>query len=125
MMKVKSVCWCVRKTSLHCLGGRPTTFWETLSEERIQPNLGAMGTLQTKGPSEVTPARAVPIPTGHPRVRPHLQVKDQVMVSLLRDAVVEPDCRRGQGSWLCRTQGSPLTPSHPSNSQHSNFSESH
>lgn len=80
----------------------------SVSEEVIQPNLGGMWTLQAKRPSEVIPAKAVPIPTLHPRMGPDSQVKDQVMVSLLGDAVVEPDCRRGQGSWLRRTQGSPL-----------------
>ena len=80
----------------------------SVSEEGIQPNLGGMWTLQAKRPSEVIPAKAVPIPTLHPRMGPDSQVEDQVMVSLLGDAVVEPDCRRGQGSWLRRTQGSPL-----------------
>jgi len=58
------------------------------------------------------------LPTGN-------QVEDQVMVSLLGDAVVEPDCGRGPGSQLTRKHCFPPPPAlspHPSNGQHANFS---
>lgn len=38
------------------------------------------------------------IPWAYPRVRPDSQVEDQVVVSLLGDAVVEPDCGRGEAA---------------------------
>lgn len=44
------------------------------------------------------------------QVGPHSQVEDQVMVSLLRDAVMEPDCGRGPGSQLTQKHCLPPPP---------------
>lgn len=103
---------------LPCLG-------DSISQERVQPSLGAFGIPQAKWPSEVIPAQAAPIPTVCPREGPNSQVEDQVMVSLLRDAVVEPDCGRGRGSQLHQDILLPTTPSFSApSSQHCNFSYS-
>lgn len=78
----------------------------------------------TKGLREVILAQAALICIARPRVGLHSQVEDQVMVSLLRDAVVEPDCGRSQGSQLHELTLFPTQPSLPSSdSQHCNFSD--
>lgn len=98
---------------------------DSASQEGVQPSLGAFGIPQAKWPSEVIPAQAAQISTVRPREGPNSQVEDQVMVSLLRDAVVEPDCGRGQGSQLHQDGLLPTTPSFSApNNQHCNFSYS-
>lgn len=95
------------------------------SQEGVQPSLGAFGIPQGKWSSEVIPAQAASIPTVCSREGPNSQVEDQVMVSLLRDAVVEPDCGRGRGSQLHQDILLPTTPSFSTpKSQHCKFSYS-
>lgn len=66
-----------------------------------------------KGLREVIPAQVASICIARPRVGPNSQVEDQIMVSLLGDAVVEPDCGRSQWSQLHELTQFPTQPSHP------------
>lgn len=115
--KVKSVCWCFRKTDVCCSGGRLTVIWETVSKEGIQPSLGAAGTPQAKRSREGTCAQAAQIPTGHPGSGWGGGAK----LTGRRSGNGGPPqrCCRGAGLWegpgsqLCRAHCSPPPPTLP------------